>query len=103
VRPLADTSAPVAAIERGRQAFASGAWRLAFTELSAADSVRPLGADDLALLAGVAHLLGQTSDSAAVWERAGRAWIVTSTGAWGATASPLTTLRMGTADCGGRV
>jgi len=73
VRPPAETSAPVAALERGRQAFSSGAWRLAFTELSAADSVRPLGADDLALLAGVAHLLGQTSDSAAVWERAHRA------------------------------
>jgi DNA-binding CsgD family transcriptional regulator len=68
-----DSSAPVAAIERGRGAFARGAWRAAFTELSRADSLRPLDADDLALLAGAAHLLGDTAESAAAWERAHRA------------------------------
>ena len=66
-------SSPVAAVERGREAFASGAWRTAFTELSRADSLRPLGAGDLALLAGAAHLLGDSSESAAAWERAHRA------------------------------
>ena len=68
-----ESSALVAAVERGREAFAGGAWRLAFTELSQADSIRPLGADDLALLAGAAHLLGDSSESAAAWERAHRA------------------------------
>src|SRR5689334_1109631 len=68
-----ESSSSVATIERGRQAFARGAWRAAFTELSAADSLRPLDCDDLALLAGAAHLLGETSESAAAWERAHRA------------------------------
>ncbi|HVE32567.1 MAG TPA: LuxR C-terminal-related transcriptional regulator [Gemmatimonadaceae bacterium] len=68
-----ESSSLVAAVERGRDAFARGAWRAAFTELSAADSLGPLDCDDLALLAGAAHLLGETSASAAAWERAHRA------------------------------
>jgi DNA-binding CsgD family transcriptional regulator len=68
-----ESSSLVAAIERGREAFANGAWRLAFTELSRADSLHTLGPSDLARLAGAAHLLGEAQESAAAWERAYRA------------------------------
>jgi ATP/maltotriose-dependent transcriptional regulator MalT len=48
-------------LERGREAFARGAWADAFATLSAADKVTPLGGEDLERLAVTAFLLARDS------------------------------------------
>lgn len=58
------------AVESGRAAFESYAWRDAYEQLSAADAETPLAPEDLDRLAIAAYLIGQDSDCARVWERA---------------------------------
>ena len=53
--------------ERGRAAYARGAWREAHGKLTAAE---PLAADDLERLATAAYMLGRDDDYVAVLERA---------------------------------
>jgi DNA-binding NarL/FixJ family response regulator len=59
--------------ERGRAAYARGAWIEAFESLSSADRVRPLAAEDLELLARAAYMLGRDDDYIGGLERAHRA------------------------------
>jgi DNA-binding NarL/FixJ family response regulator len=64
---------PVDAIvepERGRAAYARGAWSEAFESLSGADRVAPLDAGDLELLARAAYMLGRDDDYVGGLERA---------------------------------
>jgi DNA-binding NarL/FixJ family response regulator len=56
--------------ERGRVAYAKGAWSEAFESLSSADRVAPLEAGDLELLARAAYMLGRDDDYAGGLERA---------------------------------
>jgi DNA-binding CsgD family transcriptional regulator len=61
-------------LEKGREAFSRRAWTAAFTELSAADGERALGAADLERLAVAAYLIGRDDESADAWARAHRAY-----------------------------
>ena len=63
-------SSPIAALQRGREAFARRAWREAVAQLSLAERTTGLSAIDLARLASSAHLIGDATASAAAWERA---------------------------------
>ena len=65
-----DSPSPVAALERGGEAFERGAWREAFALLSAADSAGPVDAQSLTRLATAAYLIGQFDESARAWEQA---------------------------------
>ena len=58
------------ALELGREAFATSAWRDAFTRLSAADAEAPLEPEDLDRLATAAYLIGRDYDAHAAWSRA---------------------------------
>lgn len=58
------------ALHRARKAFKEEAWREAFTQFAAADTERPLVAEDLERLAVAAQLVGEDELSAATWERA---------------------------------
>ena len=60
----------VDALERGRAAHAGRAWEHARVSLVRADSERPLGADDLELLATAAYMVGLMDDFLGVLERA---------------------------------
>src|SRR5205807_728494 len=60
----------VDALERGRAAHAGRAWEHARVSLVRADSERPLGADDLELLATAAYMVGLMDDFLDVLERA---------------------------------
>ena len=60
----------VDALERGRAAHAGRAWEHARASLVRADSERPLGADDLELLATAAYMVGLMDDFLGVLERA---------------------------------
>jgi DNA-binding CsgD family transcriptional regulator len=60
----------VSALDRGREAFERGAWREAFTLLSAAEREGPVDGNTLTRLASAAHLVGQIEESARAWERA---------------------------------
>jgi hypothetical protein len=57
-------------LERGRTSFERRAWLDAYTALSEADRLEPLGATDLDLLATSASLLGRMDDYLTVLERA---------------------------------
>jgi ATP/maltotriose-dependent transcriptional regulator MalT len=57
-------------LERGRTSFERRAWLDAYTALSEADRLEPLGAADLDLLATSASLLGRMDDYLTVLERA---------------------------------
>jgi DNA-binding CsgD family transcriptional regulator len=57
-------------LERGREFYARRAWMDAYTSLSRADRVNPLGAEDLELLATSAYMLGRDDDSLGGLERA---------------------------------
>ena len=54
----------------GREAFATSAWRDAFTYLSAADTEAPLEPEDLERLATAAYLIARDYDAHAAWSRA---------------------------------
>src|SRR5262245_17506879 len=54
----------------GRQAFERRAWAAASAELTAADRVEPLGAEDLERAAMAAYLAGSDEDSEKLWTRA---------------------------------
>jgi hypothetical protein len=56
--------------ERGRVAYAKGAWSDAFESLSGADRAAPLDAGDLELLARAAYMLGRDDDYVGGLERA---------------------------------
>jgi hypothetical protein len=56
--------------ERGRAAYARGAWGEAFEALSSADRAAPLDAGDLELLARSAYMLGRDDDYVGGLERA---------------------------------
>jgi hypothetical protein len=56
-------------LERGRKAYASGAWTEAYGSLSRADKAAPLGADDLDLLAVAAHMVGREDEWSSLLER----------------------------------
>jgi hypothetical protein len=58
------------ALDRGRQAFASGRWRSAYDTLSAADRHKALRAPDLDCLATAAYLIGQDAAAVDGWTRA---------------------------------
>lgn len=64
---------PSAELEHGRARYAQRGWRDAYASLSAADRVRPLGAEDLWRLAMAALLIGREDDFAASLDRAHRA------------------------------
>jgi hypothetical protein len=57
-------------LERGRTSFERRAWLDAYTALTEADRLEPLGAADLDLLATSASLLGRMDDYLTVLERA---------------------------------
>ena len=63
----------IAELERGRESYATGAWRKAFESLSGADRATPLGAEDLELLARAAYMLGRDDDYLGGLERAHQA------------------------------
>jgi DNA-binding CsgD family transcriptional regulator len=65
----------LAALERGRQAYAARSWRDAYESLSAADEREPLGPDDLELLATTAHMLGRDDEFVSILERAHNAYM----------------------------
>ncbi len=65
----------IAAVERGRESYARGAWVEAHESLSAADRSSALGAEDLELLARSAYMLGRDDDYVAGLERAHRAHV----------------------------
>jgi DNA-binding CsgD family transcriptional regulator len=58
------------ALESGRAAFESHAWRDAYELLSDADAGSPLAPADLDRLAVAAYLIGRDAQGARVWERA---------------------------------
>src|SRR4029450_13283543 len=60
----------VAALERGRRAYARRAWGEALESLSLADRTAPLGAEDVELLGTSAYMLGRRADL----ESLERAW-----------------------------
>jgi hypothetical protein len=68
--PVTDT---VAALDRGREAFARAAWREAFLALSEADSAAALSARDLETLGRSAYMVGDTDAYVTAFERAHRA------------------------------
>ncbi|HJS50155.1 MAG TPA: LuxR C-terminal-related transcriptional regulator [Gaiellaceae bacterium] len=59
-----------AEVERGREAYARGAWREAFDLLSKAERVEGLRTDELELLATSAYMLGRDHEYVSVLERA---------------------------------
>jgi DNA-binding CsgD family transcriptional regulator len=58
------------ALDRGRESFGRRAWADAFAQLSAADGVSPLEAEDLERLATAAYLIGRDDDGADAGARA---------------------------------
>jgi ATP/maltotriose-dependent transcriptional regulator MalT len=64
-----------AELERGRESFARRAWLDAYTDLSAADRLAPLGRDDLERLATSASLVGHMDEYVALLERLHQAHI----------------------------
>jgi DNA-binding CsgD family transcriptional regulator len=56
-------------LARGRELFAAGKWAECFEVLSAAEEAAPLPANDVALLAQSAYLIGRESDCIAISER----------------------------------
>jgi DNA-binding CsgD family transcriptional regulator len=60
----------ISEIGRGRESYASRAWVDAYEALSSADQARPLGAEDLELLARSAYMLGRDDDYLSGLERA---------------------------------
>jgi DNA-binding CsgD family transcriptional regulator len=60
----------VDAVRRGREAHAARRWAAAIDALSAADGERPLGPDDLELLASALFLVGREENYFAILERA---------------------------------
>jgi len=61
------------AIEQGREAVARRAWARAFRAFARADRARPLGPQDLELLAVAAYMLGRNDDHLECMKRAHRA------------------------------
>ena len=64
------TSEPV---ERGRAAFETSAWTVAYDQLSLADRESGLEPEDIELFASAAFLIGRDDESSALWARAHRA------------------------------
>ena len=62
------------ALEHGRRAYAERAWVDALEVLARANRQRPLGADDLVLLAQAAYMLGRDDEYRAALERAYQAY-----------------------------
>lgn len=60
----------MADIESGRAAFTAGAWRAAYSDLTAVDQASPLDPSDLELLARAAYMLGNDDEYVAGLERA---------------------------------
>jgi DNA-binding NarL/FixJ family response regulator len=65
----------IVGLERGRAAYAEGAWREAFESLSGADQATGLDAGDLELLARAAYMLGRDDDYVGGLERAHQAYL----------------------------
>jgi DNA-binding NarL/FixJ family response regulator len=63
---MADT----AAVERGRQAYSTFAWREAYESLARADQAAPLAGEDLELLATSVFMLGREDEWMQILERA---------------------------------
>ena len=72
-RPAPAPDSVVTTLDRGREAFERGAWREAFTLLSAAERGGAVDGQDLTRLASAAYLIGQFDESARAWEGAHRA------------------------------
>jgi DNA-binding CsgD family transcriptional regulator len=66
---------PTNAVTRGREAYQRRAWLDAYDELSAADELTPLEADDLDRRATAACLIGRDEAAAAGFERAHHAFV----------------------------
>jgi len=62
-------------LEQGRESYGRRAWSDAYTSLSDADRAKPLGAEDLELLATSAYMLGRVDDFLNLLERAHQAYI----------------------------
>jgi DNA-binding CsgD family transcriptional regulator len=62
-------------LERGRRSYAARSWLDAYTSLSDADRVTPLGPSDLELLAASAYLIGRDDDLLRMLERAHRGYV----------------------------
>jgi DNA-binding CsgD family transcriptional regulator len=60
----------VSPLDAGRSAYAARRWTDAWTELTTADGVQPLGPGDLERLAVAAHCLGKDEESTGTWARA---------------------------------
>jgi DNA-binding CsgD family transcriptional regulator len=63
------------ALDSGRAAFESHAWRDAHDRLSAADAETPLDPADLERLAIASYLIGRDADCVQVWERAHHSFV----------------------------
>jgi DNA-binding CsgD family transcriptional regulator len=57
-------------LERGREAYATSAWAVAYDSLTSADERAPLAAEDLELLSTAAYMLGREEDWMRILERA---------------------------------
>jgi len=66
---------PAERLEQGRSAFQRQMWKTAFAELTAADAVSPLDADDLEHLGFAAHLSGDDAASEQALTRAHQAFL----------------------------
>jgi DNA-binding CsgD family transcriptional regulator len=73
--PPGKTLAVGGAIDRGRHAFDTGAWREAYTQLSAADRETPLEPADVEGAAAAAYLTGRDAESEGLWARAYDQWL----------------------------
>jgi DNA-binding NarL/FixJ family response regulator len=62
-------------LERGRESFDKLAWADAYAQLSAADQLEPLEAEDLERIATAAYLAGKEDASADLWQRAHNAFL----------------------------
>jgi ATP/maltotriose-dependent transcriptional regulator MalT len=67
---LSNSVAETSALEQGRESFRRQAWGAAFSQLSTADGEARLQAEDLALLAQAAQLIGREAESADFLARA---------------------------------
>ena len=62
-------------LERGREAYAQGAWGDAYRRLQSADTEASLEPEDLERLATAAYLVGREDESEVLWERAYRTFL----------------------------
>lgn len=72
---MAQPASSADAVVRGREAYQRLAWRDAYEQLSAADELAPLDAEDLDRLARAAYLTGHLDVANDAWERTHQAFL----------------------------